>query len=262
MENVDVKTLSAINALFEPSLENKSLTTIPNPNVSVLSIENQNTELQAYKEKDFAIIPTFQTTSQLLSATIDVKSLSAGLVPAPLPGLAPHPLILADRISALEALNSALSAARSLKQQIQSTIFDGPVCPYQRTLLEYLGPNFKCPTIDDLPLPRNFNPAEAIKIILDVDKKHDKQMTTHLQIMSAEAADTNFPGVTSQNLGHAFAVLSATSRGQEYIIDKKKTGQHLEFVELISKIPTDYIVEHPVIVAQKLVARYLEIHQD
>ena len=87
-------------------------------------------------------------------------------------------------------------------------------------------------------------------------------MTTHLQLMSAEAADTSFAGITSQNLGNAFAVLSTTANGQEYIIDRKKAARHLEFIEVISNIPTDYIIENPVIVVMKLVSRYLEIHRD
>ena len=67
-------------------------------------------------------------------------------------------------------------------------------------------------------------------------------MTTQLQIMSAEAADTSFAGITSQNLGNAFAVLSTTANGQEYIIDRKKAAEHLEFIEIVNNVPTDYIL--------------------
>ena len=200
-------------------------------------------------------------TPLLTGESVNVAELSSNQITSYVPQLATHPLIQADRTKALSTIQSALSAARALKQQMYSTVFDGPICPYKRTLVEYLGPNFICPTIEDLDFPRDFNPIEAVKSIVDINKKYDNQMTTHLQLMSAEAADTHFAGITSQNLGNAFAVLSTTSNGQEMIIDRKKAAEHLEFAEIINNIPTDYILENPVIVALKLVSRYLEIHR-
>ena len=183
-------------------------------------------------------------------------SLSSSFQPSP------HPLILADRNKALQTLSNVLSAARNIRQKLEEATFTGPICPYQKTLLEYLGPNFVCPTIHELALPINFNPIEAVKTITEIDKKYNDLMLTHLQIMSAEAADTRFVGITSQNLGNAFAVLSTTQNGQQYVIDKQKASRHLEFAETVRNIPADYILQHPFEVAQKLVGRYLEIHQD
>jgi len=200
-------------------------------------------------------------TPLLTGDSINVAELSANQITSYVPELAVHPLIQADRTKALDIIKSALAEARALKQEIYSSVFDGPICPYKKTLVEYLGPNFICPTIDDLAFPQNFNPIEAVKSIVDINRKLDGHMTTQLQIMSAEAADTSFAGITSQNLGNAFAVLSTTANGQEYIIDRKKAAEHLEFIEIVNNIPTDYIIENPVIVALKLVSRYLEIHR-
>lgn len=230
-----------------------------------LSYDEQTIVLYDKPVSDHEIVPYVGTAIEQLSSknTTEENVLAVGnqVLPNKLP-LAPHPLIVADRNRAMQTLSSVLSAARSLRQQFETSLFAGPTCPYQRTLNEYLGPNFICPTIHDLSLPLNFNPIEAVKTITTIDKKYNDLMLTHLQVMSAEAADTHFVGITSQNLGNAFAVLSTTSNGQQYVIDKQKASQHLEFAEIIRNMPTDYILQNPLEVAQKLVGRYLEIHRD
>ena len=177
-------------------------------------------------------------------------------------GIAPHPLVLADREIALQQIEAYIAELEVHTEQILKSTFEGPICPYEATLLEYLGPNFRCPTIYDLPFPLHFSAEEAVEEILTIGEGYHEQMMTHLQLMSAEAVDTNFPGITSENLGNAFAVLSATDRGEEYIIDRNKTAQFLEFAEIIKNIPSDYIIRNPVEVAQKLIHRYLEIHKN
>lgn len=178
------------------------------------------------------------------------------------PVLAPNPLIVADRERALQTIQSILSAAQEVKQNFLNNIFGGPVCPYERTLNKYLGSNFICPTIQELDYPANFSINQTMDVITAAGNKYNDVMLTHLNLMSAEAADTNFPGITSQNLGNAFAVLSTTVKGQEFIIDKQKTAKHLEFAEIVRNIPTDYIIQNPLLVAHKLLARYAEIQQD
>jgi hypothetical protein len=176
-------------------------------------------------------------------------------------GIAPHPLVLADREIALQQIEAYIAELEIHTEQILKSTFEGPICPYEATLLEYLGPKFKCPTIHDLPFPLHFSAEEAVEEILTIGDQYHNQMITHLQMMSAEAVDTSFPGITSENLGNAFAVLSATDKGEEYVIDRNKTAQFLEFAEIVKNIPSDYIIENPVEVAQKLIHRYLEIHR-
>jgi hypothetical protein len=176
--------------------------------------------------------------------------------------ISPNPLILADRNKALQTIQTLLSTVQILKEKIQESMLSGPVCPYQQTLLEYLGPEYKCLAIQDIPYPKTFSTQVAISSINLIGNKYDDVLLSQMNVMSAEAADTNFVGVTSQNLGHAFAVLSSTSNGQEYVIDKVKTANHLEFAELIRNIPVDYIIQNPLVVAHKLISRYIEINQN
>lgn len=173
-----------------------------------------------------------------------------------------NPLVLADRNTALQTIQEILSTAQLLKLQIQqSPWLSGPACPYEKTLIEYLGPSYIVPTINDLAFPKEFSVEKSVKSIVNISKHFDDKLMSHVQIMSAEAADTSFAGITSENLGHAFAVTSATANGQELVVDREKTAKHLEFVELIRHIPTEYILQNPLIVAQKLVSRFIEIHQ-
>lgn len=172
-----------------------------------------------------------------------------------------NPVLIADKNRALQTIQEILSATNELKQQLQTTLFDRPVCPYQQTLLEYLGPNFICPTINDLTLPLNFSSTESISSITKIDNKYNDQLMTQLKTMTAEAADMSFAGITSVNLGNAFAVLSTTSTGQEYVIDKQHLAQYLEFAELIRNIPDEEIINNTNSVALKLINRFIEIHQ-
>ena len=173
-----------------------------------------------------------------------------------------NPLILADREKALGIMASLLSSIQQFKQNIQDNILSGPVCPYQKTLNEYLGLDFKCPSIHSLTILPDYSVEKAVGLLTNIGDKHTDQMLTHLAVMTAEAADTGFPGITSQHLGNAFAVLSTTTNGQEYVINKPKLAKHLEFAEIVKSIPVEYIKQNPVIVAQKLVSRYIEINQD
>ena len=157
---------------------------------------------------------------------------------------------------------SLLSSIQQFKQNIQDNILSGPVCPYQKTLNEYLGLDFKCPSIHSLTILPDYSVEKAVGLLTNIGDKHTDQMLTHLAVMTAEAADTGFPGITSQHLGNAFAVLSTTTNGQEYVINKPKLAKHLEFAEIVKSIPVEYIKQNPVIVAQKLVSRYIEINQD
>ena len=173
-----------------------------------------------------------------------------------------NPLILADRNKALATIQSLLSAAQVLKQTLFDAAFGGPICPYEKTLVEYLGPNFICPTIQELALPQNFSVQSAVSSISVIGEQYNKTMLTQLDVMSAEAADMSFPGITSQHLGNAFAVLSTTTNGEEFVVDREKTARHLEFAEIVRNIPIEYIIDNPIVVAQKLIARYTEINQD
>jgi hypothetical protein len=174
--------------------------------------------------------------------------------------LAPHPWIVADRENALMTIQSLLSAAQQFKNQLVQQWESIPACPYQQTLHEYLGPDFKCPSVDDLCCSDNFSIEQASIQLQAIGNKYEDILTTHLNVMSAEACDTGFPGITSQNLGNAFAVLSTTADGQQYVIDRDRASKHLEFAEIVRNIPVDRIIADPIAIAYKLVSRYVEVH--
>lgn len=171
-------------------------------------------------------------------------------------------LIDQDRRQALIAIEQLLNEAKSIQKQLTDTIVNAPLCPYEKTLQEYLGSNFICPTIHDLELPKNFQYLDAIKFLDETSKKYENKLIEHVAVMSAEAMNPNIEGIASDNLGHAFSILSATEQGSCYVIDKQKTAHHLAFAEIVRNIPLEYIIENPVIVAQKLVNYYIAINLD
>lgn len=173
----------------------------------------------------------------------------------------PHPLITQDRELGLKQVDEIVAAAEEVIANFKKEWLDGPACPYQQTILEYLGPNFKCPTIHELKFPVGFTAEKALTATKAISNAHADLLFSRIDLMSAEAADMAFPGITSENIGHAFSVLSATKDGPKYVIDSKKMAKHLEFNEIWRNIPVEYIIENPLVVAYKMINRYIEINQ-
>ena len=184
----------------------------------------------------------FPENKELLNKPIDVPSIEG------------HPWVTEDRELAFSIINELMLSAAEFSKELFAPL-TGPVCPYQRTLEEYLGPNYKYPTIGDLTLPKNFSFPQTNLQITAEQQAILKNSTEQLDLIAKEAADTGFPGITSANLGNAFAVLS----GNSYIIDKHKLCKHLEFGEMTRNIPHDYIEEHPYLTSFKLLCKYSEI---
>ena len=158
-------------------------------------------------------------------------------------------------------IQQILLAAQEFNQTIQHSLTSVPAHPYDRLVYQYLGPDFVCPTIYELETPQNYCPIQATKEIIDIKNKLSDLQTTQISIMSAEALDTNFYGITSQNLNNAFAFLSTTCSGDQFIINDRKLSEHLSFVETIKSIPIDYIQQNPMEVAQKLINRFIQIQK-
>ena len=172
-----------------------------------------------------------------------------------------HPLITEDRTNALALLANVLLSADQIIEQLQKSL-EGPVCPYQASLVEYLGTNYKIPSVYELAIPLDFSLVKAISTAEVFTNQMIKNSVEQLDVMCNEATDTSFYGITSQNLGNAFSVLSTTSTGQEYVLRKDKIAQHLEFAEIVRNLPDDYIEDNPYEVAIRLSARYTEIIKD
>lgn len=217
---------------------------------------NNNVPLQNLEESDDYGVILYENTLQHLLSGIDYS------VELPEPELSEeeqlamfaHPLLLEDRYKALTLLNELILSAEAFNEIITADL-KGPVCPYQKTLDQYLGVDFKCPSITDIILPPTFSLPAIKNQITQFQIKTETKMLDHLEIMTKEAADTTFPGITSENLGNAFAILS----GNKYVIDKAKLSQHLEFGEIIRNLPQKYIEEQPYLTAFRVLARYSEI---
>lgn len=252
MENFS-ETLSSDNE--ELLVIDNSPTVNQNSNHELAVGEDPNKELALYIDNLYQALSAFnfeeEEDSVELEEEQDLSLAEIGI----------HPLFLEERNAALTLLNHLLSTADGMLEELEGSM-DGPICPYEGTLVEYLGPNYIIPTIHELTLPKDFSITKSISAIEEFSQKVDKKMIDQLDLMAIEAADTNFPGITSQNLGNAFSVLSCTAQGEEYVIDRQKLAQHLEFAEIIRNLPAETIEENPYLVAFKIVNRYAEITEN
>jgi hypothetical protein len=198
-------------------------------------------------------IPTVE--SLVADDNIPVKGFNSHLPQMPLP------IIEQGRNKALSKITSLLKKVNDIKNTLLKPE-EEVICPYEQTKIKYLGRNYHPPAIADLTYPENFSIEQALTSTAAINASYYNVMLTHMQAMSAEAIDTNFAGITSENLGNAFAVLSATSTGNRYVINEKKLADHLEFAEIVRNLSMEDIIEYPKEVAYKLIHKFIEINSD
>ena len=170
-------------------------------------------------------------------------------------------LLRTNKEQAQLTISQLVSSANSMTADLTTALTAVPVHPYEKLVYEYLGPNFICPTIQELAIPNNFCSQKCLVEIESIAKEVGALQTSQFDRMSAEAMDTSFYGITSENLNNAFAVLSSTAEGDRYVIDRAKLTQHLRFVETVKGIPIDYVLKNPLEVAKKMLAEFTRIHQ-
>ena len=170
-------------------------------------------------------------------------------------------LLRSDKQAAQLAIQELVSSAKNAKAEMIASLTATPVHPYEKLKVQYLGPDFVCPTIHDWVIPMDFCPKAALTDIQEIAQGFHELQMSHFAKMSAEATDTSYFGITSQNLNNAFAVISATANGEQLVVDKKKVADQLKFIEIIKSIPTDYIIENPLIVAKKMLAEYARLNK-
>lgn len=158
-------------------------------------------------------------------------------------------------------IQRALSAARGARTKVEEKLLSGPIHPYQKLIHEYLGPDFKSPSIYELPVPLSFCPTVALQKLNNITDKTFENTMSHFQHLTAGIGkiENEQEMELMQGLGHAFATLSSTDQGAMFIIDREKTAKYLEFAETVRTMPVREIVENPVQTAQRLIHRLIEI---
>lgn len=158
-------------------------------------------------------------------------------------------------------IQQALSAARSARISFDEKILTGPIHPYQKLIHEYLGPDFKSPSVLDLELPQSFCPTVALQSLNNITNKTFENTVTQFQHLTAGIGKVENAEEMEllQGLGHAFATLSSTEHGPMFVIDRKKTANYLEFAETVRNIPIKEIVNNPVQTARRIIHRLIQI---
>lgn len=158
-------------------------------------------------------------------------------------------------------IQQALSAARKARIQFDEKILTGPIHPYQKLIYEYLGPNFKSPSVFELELPQTFCPVQSLERLNGITDNIFQNTVTHFQHLTAGIGklENEEEMELLQGLGHAFATLSATDKGSAFVVDRKKTAEYLEFAETVRNIPIKEIVNNPVQTAQRIINRLIQI---
>ena len=169
-------------------------------------------------------------------------------------------LLRKNKEQAQITISQLVSSANCMTADLKAALTAVPVHPYEKLIHEYLGPNFICPSITDLTIPKNFCAQQCLGDLEAIVKDVGELQTNQFNLMSAEAMDTSFYGITSENLNNAFAILSSTPNGNQYVIDNNRLAEHLKFVETVKSIPVDYVLKNPLEVAKKMISEFVRIN--
>jgi len=240
-----------LNIVLSPSLSGNSavnITLAP----AVIDIQHKiKSESTFYQKLTSYELPT--TKSLVASDNIPIKGFNDHLPEYT------NPAIKQARDAALSKINSILAKVNKFKEQTKE---DDIACPYEQTKARYLGRNYTPPTIDQLSYPKEFSIEKALPSTAAINAHYYNVMLTHMHYMSAEAMDTGFPGITSENIGNAFAVPVTTNNGTTYVVNEKKLAAHLEFAEIVRNLPMQQIMDNPKEIAYKLIHKFIEINSD
>ena len=170
------------------------------------------------------------------------------------------PAIKEVRDKALSKINSLLTKVNEIKESLRNPEEEEIICPYEQTKRKYLGPNYTPPSIASLSYPEDFSLEKALPATVAINASCYNIMLSHLHVMSSQATDTGLTGITEEHIGNGFAVLSATSEGNKFVLDEKRLRDHLEFAEIVKSIPMQEIIDNPREIAFKLIHKFLEIN--
>lgn len=160
-----------------------------------------------------------------------------------------------DRQKAKKMIDELVAMARATKLEFMKEYMDKPIHPYERMIQDYLGKDFKPKTIEEMPIEPDIDPLKVIAHITALSKDLQEKSMKQARMIVEQALDTSFPGITSEALGTAFAVLS----GDEFVIDHEMTARHLEFCENLRNVSVEYVVNHPYEAAKRILSEFMRV---
>jgi hypothetical protein len=171
-------------------------------------------------------------------------------------------MIASDRKRAEKMVEDLLAAAEKIRQEHILPMAPKFSHPYYQMLDSFLGPDFVPPKVEDLPHPDKYSPDESLKKLKRIGEKYAEDFKTQIYMMSAEAMDMSYQGITGENVGNAFSILSATEAGTKCVLDLPRLKQHLILAEIFRSTPCEYFIQHPIESAHKLLKFFVDINED
>lgn len=172
-------------------------------------------------------------------------------------------LLQADKQKAQKIISKLVSSAKEITSTITNSLTSVPIHPYEKLIYEYLGPKFVPKSIHEYSIPDNYNPYKCIKDLRVISEANHQLQMSQMAQLTAEAMQPTFDGTfVTENLNNAFAEPVIGSDGkQQFVINEVRLKEHLEFVEMVKAIPTDYIFKNPIEVAKKMLSEFIRIHK-
>lgn len=125
-----------------------------------------------------------------------------------------------------------------------------PLNPYDRLKHEYLGADYKFPTINDIEIPTDFNPITITSHLTGISQKHTEQAikdatTLQAQITAAALDDVNHDKIMFDEIVRT---------------DPETVKKNIIFTELVNSVTIHDVNHRPVETLQKLLSFYTNLY--
>ena len=160
-----------------------------------------------------------------------------------------------DKQKAKKMIDELVARARAVKREFLDEYTRRPLHPYEQMIHQYLGKDFKPKTIEEMPVEQDIDPLKVIAHITELSRSLQEKSMLQVRMIVDQALDTTFPGITSEALGTAFAVLS----GNEFVIDHDMTARHLEFCENLRNVSVEYVIARPYDAAKRILSEFMRV---
>jgi hypothetical protein len=151
-----------------------------------------------------------------------------------------------------QTLQHVLSTLQTAKHTLLEALSSLPAHPYEKYQKAYLDPNTLPLKLEDVCCPEDFSSTTCSKQICAISIELNEDWNRQLCALSCcETLEEQ------SNLSNAFMSLSEG----KFVVDRKRSADHLRFIEMVRNIPINLIEQQPYEVAKRLASQFVITYQ-
>ena len=183
-----------------------------------------------------------------ISEQASVESLNEEEIYPPIdPETGLYDFVSGDLALADLTIAALLSATNNLLLSYQHELSSVPIHPYEKLKYDYLTADVAPIKLDDIATPVEFCSRTAVSQITSIAASYEDTFYAQVASLTSDECESTC---------NMFASLSENI----FVVDRPKMTGHLQFVELLQNVPLQLIETQPEIIAQKLIAQFINTY--